>query len=227
MQLRSFKSPEPIGKVGRQVLSAFFQLPSFHTLTTLTTRSSWIRVEVSSWFLQLLIHLLDRQICATPRTSNWSFLTCYLVKERSFQAPRCMCTAQYNGRGLHRLCQPWCLQSLTLKSICLESVIRLFQTHIDQFIQLFVSCCKTWETISLKRRMKIGFVRSNEMVIRFGQPPSNTENWVVKKSVVTSHERANNPFMIIQATSNSSQSHRILRSHPQVFGADQLLNIQI
>ena len=162
-------------------------------------------------------------------TANIEFFHLLLGKREVFpiKVPRCMCTAQYNGRGLHRLCQPWYLQSLTLKSICLETAIRLFQTHIDQFIQLFVSCCKTWETISLKRRMKIGFVRSNEMVIRFGQPPSNTENWVVKKSVVTSHERANNPFMIIQATSNSSQSHRILRSHPQVFGADQLLNIQI
>ena len=55
------------------------------------------------------------------------------------------------------------------------------------FFNSFNSLCrapKAWEIIVFKKKLKIGFGRSNEMVIRFGQPPSNRGNWVVKKSVV-------------------------------------------
>ena len=62
-----------------------------------------------------------------------------------------------------------------------------FSKHsfINSFNSLY-RASKAWEIIVKRKRLKIGFGRSNEMVIRFGQPPSNRENWVVKKSVVTS-----------------------------------------
>ena len=58
-------------------------------------------------------------------------------------------------------------------------------SFINSFNSLY-RATKLWEIIVWKKKLKIGFGRSNEMVIRFGQPPSNRGNWVVKKSVVTS-----------------------------------------
>ena len=46
-----------------------------------------------------------------------------------------------------------------------------FKAFLFQLIQLFMSCSKGMRNNCVQEKMKIGFGRSNEMVIRFGQPP--------------------------------------------------------
>ena len=118
MQLRSFKSPEPIGKVGRQVLSAFFLASKLQNVDN--------KIQLNKSGGEFLVpSIVNPSLRQTNMRNSQNFKLKFshlLLGKRGvfpIKAPQCMCTAQYNGRGLHRLCQPWCHQSLTLKSILL------------------------------------------------------------------------------------------------------------
>ena len=130
MLLRSFKSPEPIGKVGRQVLSAFFLASKLQHIQSVDNKIQ-LNQSGGEFLVPSIVNPSLRQTnMRNSQNFKLKFSHLLLGKREVFpiKVPRCMCTAQYNGQGLHRLCQPCCLQSLTLKSICLESVIRLFQS---------------------------------------------------------------------------------------------------